>query len=189
MSKPQDPKGAGASRTRPTSESDSGLERLRNLFGGGGNRSGPPRPGSDGEDEEDDSMLRMSFLEHLEELRSRIIKILLGMVVAICVAFTFTDPLWKVVVQPAKAALTANGFPPTLAQLTPMEAFNVVWFKLPLVCAIFLASPWVVYQIWAFISPGLYKREKRFAVPFVLCTAGLFILGGAFAYFVAFRFV
>ncbi len=130
----------------------------------------------------------MSFLEHLEELRSRIIKILLGMIVALCVSFSFTDPLWHFVVQPAKAALIANGFPPTLAQITPMEAFNVIWFKLPLVCSIFLASPWVVYQIWAFISPGLYKREKRFAIPFVTGIAGLFIIGGLFGYFVAFRF-
>ena len=55
-------------------------------------------------------------------------------------------------------------------------------------CSIFLASPWILYQVWAFISPGLYKKERRWAVPFVICSAGLFILGGLFAYFVAFRF-
>jgi sec-independent protein translocase protein TatC len=189
MSQPLDPKGAGASRTGSTSASvtETGLERLRNLFGGRGNTPGPP--GSPGEEDgEDDGMLRMSFLEHLEELRSRIIKILIGLAVALGISFTFCDPLWHFVVQPAKAALTANGFPPTLAQITPMEAFNVIWFKLPLVCAIFIASPWVLYQVWAFISPGLYKKEKRFAVPFVLGTAGLFILGGLFGYFVAFRY-
>src|SRR5208283_2611 len=190
MSQPLDPKGAGASRTVGTSksETESGLERLPNLFGGGGPRGDGPGPGSHDEDEEDDGMLRMSFLEHLEELRSRIIKMIIGIGVAVCVSVTFADPLWNFVVRPAKAALTANGFPDKLAQITPMEAFNVVWFKLPLVCSIFLASPWVLYQVWAFISPGLYKREKRFAVPFVLGTAGLFILGGLFGYFVAFRY-
>jgi sec-independent protein translocase protein TatC len=69
-----------------------------------------------------------------------------------------------------------------------MESFTVVWLKLPLLAAVFLASPWVVYQVWGFIAPGLYKRERRWAAPFVLCAAGLFILGGLFAYFVAFRF-
>ncbi len=60
--------------------------------------------------------------------------------------------------------------------------------KLPLLCAIFLGSPWILYQVWKFIAPGLYKSERRWAVPFVLSTAGLFIAGGAFAYFVAFRY-
>jgi sec-independent protein translocase protein TatC len=69
-----------------------------------------------------------------------------------------------------------------------MEAFNVMWIKLPILTSIFLASPWILYQVWAFIAPGLYKRERRWAVPFVICSAGLFILGGLFAYFVAFRF-
>ena len=188
MSSPLDPKGAGASRTSGASAADSGLERLRNLFGGGDNTPGPPRPPGEGDDEEDDGMLRMSFLQHLEELRSRLIKCILGIIAAVCVSFAFVDPLWKFVMKPAKAALIANGFPPTLAQLTPMEAFNVIWFKLPLVCAIFIASPWILYQVWAFISPGLYKKERRWAVPFVLGTAGLFILGGLFGYFVAFRF-
>jgi sec-independent protein translocase protein TatC len=54
--------------------------------------------------------------------------------------------------------------------------------------AVFLSSPWIIYQVWAFISPGLYKKERRFAAPFILFSAGLFILGGCFAYFVAFRF-
>ena len=193
MSSPLDPKGAGASRTGGTpksaSESESALERLRNLFGGGGQTPGPPRPGSgDEDDDEDEGMLRMSFLDHLEELRTRIIRILLGVAVALGVSLTFCDPLLKIVVKPAKAALLANGYQPTLAQHSPMEAFNIIWFQLPLVCSIFIASPWVLYQVWAFISPGLYKREKRWAVPFVLGTAGLFILGGLFGYFVAFRY-
>jgi sec-independent protein translocase protein TatC len=190
MSSPLDPKGAGASRTGAAPTSDSSLDRLRNLFGGGGNTVGPSRPSSSSgdDDEEDEGMLRMSFLEHLEELRTRIIRIIIGVGVALGVSLTFCDPLWEFVERPAKAALLANGFPPTLAQLTPMEAFNVIWFKLPLVCSIFLASPWVLYQVWAFISPGLYKKERRWAVPFVLGTAGLFILGGLFGYFVAFRY-
>ena len=189
MSSPLDPKGAGAPRTAGASSPETGLERLRNLFGGGGgNTPGPPRLPSDEDDQEDEGMLRMSFLEHLEELRSRIIKILIGMGVALGISLTFCDPLWHFVVQPAKAALIANGYPPTLAQITPMEAFNVIWFKLPVVCAIFIASPWVLYQVWAFISPGLYRKEKKWAVPFVLGTAGLFILGGLFGYFVAFRY-
>ncbi|MGH9667450.1 MAG: twin-arginine translocase subunit TatC, partial [Bryobacteraceae bacterium] len=60
--------------------------------------------------------------------------------------------------------------------------------KVPMLVSIFVASPWLLYQVWAFIAPGLYKKERRWAVPFILSTAGLFIAGGAFAYFIAFRF-
>jgi len=145
----------------------------------------PPDSSSDG----DDGMLRMSFLEHLQELRSRIIKMVMGVLVATVISFSFCSQLWRVIAGPAVEALTSLGIkPPTLKAITPMEQFNVIWVKLPFLCALFLASPWVVYQVWAFISPGLYKRERRYAVPFILCSAGLFIGGGAFAYFVAFRF-
>jgi sec-independent protein translocase protein TatC len=134
-------------------------------------------------------MLRMSFLEHLEELRSRIIKILIGIAVAFLGSLTFCYPLWKVVSQPATAALKTLGYnPPELVAVQPMEQFNTIWVKIPLLCAAFIASPWVLYQIWAFVSPGLYRRERRWAAPFILCSAGLFILGGLFAYFVAFRY-
>jgi len=134
-------------------------------------------------------MLRMSFLEHLTELRSRIIKMVMGVLVSMVVSFSFCSQLWRLIAAPAVEALTALGIkPPTLKAITPMEQFNVIWVKLPFLCALFLASPWVLYQVWAFISPGLYKRERRYAVPFILTSAGLFIGGGAFAYFVAFRF-
>ena len=134
-------------------------------------------------------MLRMSFMGHLEELRWRILRALLGVVVAFLVSLSFAEPLWRAVSAPAVDALKHLHInPPKLVVITPMEGFNIIWLKMPLLVSVFLASPWILYQVWAFISPGLYRREKRWAVPFILCTAGLFIAGGCFAYFVAFRF-
>lgn len=136
-------------------------------------------------------MLRMSFMEHLEELRTRILRALVGMVVAFLISMFFTKELWRIVSEPAVSALTHLGFNPPdnqLVAIKPMEQFNIIWLYMPLLVSVFLASPWILYQVWAFISPGLYKREKRFAVPFILSTAGLFITGGVFAYFVAFRY-
>jgi sec-independent protein translocase protein TatC len=193
MDSPEVTMGSGApGKTSASSESATVtptevLQKAKQRFGGG--RKPPPTPpgGGDGDDE-DEGMLRMSFLEHLEELRSRIIKMLVGVAVSFGVSLLFCDQLWNFVRQPASRALIALGYQPNLAQITPMETFNVIWFKLPIVCAIFLSSPWIVYQVWAFISPGLYRRERRFAAPFILCSAGLFILGGVFAYFVAFRY-
>ncbi len=149
----------------------------------------PPPPSEDeDEDEDEDGMLRMSFLEHLEELRTRLIRVVVGMVAAYGFCLIFAKYLWSLVSAPAESALRTLGFEPTLAQLKPMDAFLVIYVKLPLLAALFLSSPWILWQAWAFIAPGLYKKERRFAGPFVICTAGLFILGGLFAYFVAFRF-
>ena len=152
----------------------------------------PPPPKSDDDDADDPEekgMLRMSFMEHLEELRARLLRSVIGVIAAFCISITFCKPLWHIVAEPAVSALTHLGVkPPNLVAISPMEQFNVIYLKLPLLMSIFVGSPWVLYQVWAFISPGLYKREKRWAVPFVTSTAGLFIAGGCFAYFVAFRF-
>ena len=150
----------------------------------------PPAPPEDeDEDPEDKGMLRMSFMEHLEELRYRILRAIIGVIVAFVASLAFANDLWRVVSAPAVGALQHLGIdPPDLAQITPMEGFNVIWIKLPLLVSVFVGSPWILYQVWGFISPGLYKKEKRWAVPFILSTAGLFIGGGLFAYFVAFRF-
>ncbi len=156
---------------------------------GGGGRVPPPPPPGDDDDAEEDGMLRMSFLEHLEEMRSRIIRALMGLGVAFLLCIIFCYPLWDIVKAPAIDALKRIGAnPPKLVINEPMEGFSIIWVKVPLVFSLFLASPWVLYQVWAFISPGLYKKEKRMAVPFVVSTAGLFIIGGLFAYFIAFRY-
>jgi sec-independent protein translocase protein TatC len=179
--------GASQSASSSTAVEVAGFSRRP----GGGSKQPPTPPtsgGGDDGDDDGDGMLRMSFLEHLEELRSRIIKALMGIAVAFVGSIFFTGPLWKIIKAPATVALKTLGYKPQLIAIDPMEQFNIIWFKLPVVCAIFLASPWVFYQIWAFISPGLYRRERRWAAPFVLSSAGLFIMGGCFAYFVAFRF-
>ena len=161
--------------------------------GSSGGSTPPPvssaKSSGDGDEpEEDDGMLRMSFLEHLEELRQRIINMLGGLAVAFILSLFFTNDLWKIVQRPAARALTSLGFDPYLIITSPMEGFMIVWVKLPVLTAIFIASPWILYQVWAFVAPGLYKRERRWATPFILSSAGLFILGGLFAYFIAFRF-
>ena len=178
MDSPEEQRGAG----QPPSGSmpmAGAFESARRRMGGGA----PPPPDA----EEEEGMLRMSFLEHLEELRKRIIRALIGSAVAFGVSFLFSDQLWDIIKQPAVSALKELGYEQRLVQITPMETINIIWFKLPLVCAIFLASPWVVYQVWAFISPGLYRKERRWAAPFIISSAGLFIAGGLFAYFFAFR--
>ena len=151
----------------------------------------PPPPAEDEEegDEEERGMLRMSFMGHLEELRTRLIRALLGLVVAFLASMVFSKEIWRIVQSPAVNALKHLGInPPRLVYITPMEGFNIIWIKMPLLVSVFVGSPWLLYQVWAFISPGLYKRERRWAVPFILCTAGLFIAGGLFAYLVAFRY-
>lgn len=159
--------------------------RIGGGFGGG---SGAPPPPPE-EDDDDEGMLRMSFLQHLEELRSRLIKAIIGGIVAFVACIGFGPWLWTIISAPATDALIKIGLKnTTLVATEPMEGFNIMWFKVPAVVSLFVAAPWILYQVWAFIAPGLYKKERKWAIPFVLCTAGLFIGGGLFAYFVAFRF-
>lgn len=153
----------------------------------------PPPPSGDDkkpeDDDDNDGMLRMSFMEHLEELRRRIIYGLGGLGVAFALCLTFTKELWLIVQEPAAAAFRNLGMKDvSLVFTSPMESFTIIWVKLPLLTSIFIGSPWILFQVWRFISPGLYPKERRFAAPFVIFSAGLFILGGLFAYFVAFRF-
>jgi sec-independent protein translocase protein TatC len=156
--------------------------------GGSGKPPKPPEP-PDEEDDGEEGMARMSFLEHLEELRKRLLLAIGGIGVAFFLCLFFSDELWSVVFAPAGAALRhLNVNPPTLKLINPMDSFQIMWMKLPILAAVFLSSPWILYQVWAFIAPGLYKRERRWAVPFVVSSASLFIVGGFFAYFIAFRY-
>ena len=138
-------------------------------------------------DPDDDGMLRMSLLEHLEELRARIIRALIGFGVAYVACMLFAGPLWNFVQAPGVAAFKEIGSGGFIA-VGVMERFSIIYVWTPLVAAIFVSFPWMIYQAWAFISPGLYPSERKWAVPFVVCTGGLFLCGGLFAYFVAFRY-
>ena len=134
-------------------------------------------------------LLRMSFMEHLEELRARILKALWGFGAIFLVCVLFSYPLFKIVERPGLIALKNTGVPGAhFVQTNVMESFSIIWVWTPVVAAMFLGSPWILWQAWAFIAPGLYERERRWAVPFLLCTAGLFIAGGLFGYFVAFPY-
>jgi sec-independent protein translocase protein TatC len=138
------------------------------------------------EEDEDEGMLRMSFMDHLEELRSRLISILIGGGAAFLLAMIAANPIWSFVQAPLRFAVDqVHG---DIIAITPMEQFTIIYMWVPVLAAIYIAAPWVIYQIWAFIAPGLYPRERKWAAPFIIITAGLFVAGGAFAYYVAFRF-
>lgn len=177
---------AGSGAPTPPEE-PSLFDRIAGIFGSAGERltSSIPKPGQD----EEDGMVRMSFLDHLEELRHRLIMIVYGIAGAFCFALFFRNEMWEIVERPAtKALMDLHVVPPELSLISPMDSFQIIWMKLPLLAALFLASPWVLYQVWAFIAPGLYKHERKWAIPFVTSSAGLFIIGGVFAYFVIFRY-
>lgn len=127
----------------------------------------------------------MSFLEHLEELRRRIIYSILAVGGGFLVAWGFSDRIFTVMQQPIMEALQRHGMEERLVYLSPIEPFNM-YLKIGLLGGVFLASPVVLYQVWMFISPGLYRQEKRYAVPFLFATVGLFLAGGYFGFRIAY---
>ncbi|GJQ29049.1 MAG: Sec-independent protein translocase protein TatC [Phycisphaerae bacterium] len=103
----------------------------------------------------------MPLGDHLEELRSRIIWALLGLVPIALVAMGFGKYLLAFLVEPARVALEEAGQDATLIQTNPLEAFGT-YMKVSLIAAVIVGSPWMFYQFWRFVAPGLYKHEKRF---------------------------
>src|SRR3989442_659383 len=108
--------------------------------GGGGGTPPPPPPPEDEEDEDGEGMLRMSFLEHLEELRYRIIHALMGFGVAFLACIVFANQLWQIVEAPAADALRKIGARDKLVIIDPMEGFSIIWVWTPLVATMFVAS-------------------------------------------------
>jgi sec-independent protein translocase protein TatC len=135
-------------------------------------------------DEQDGSGGRMSFLEHLDELRRRIINAVLALLAGFLIAFGFVGYIFDFVVRPMQEMLPEGQ---TLIYTNPPEAF-VLDIKLALIAGLVLASPVVMFQVWRFIAPGLYVNEKKWAIPFVLLTTVCFVTGAAFSHYVVFPF-
>ena len=127
----------------------------------------------------------MSFLEHLEELRARLLRSAASILIGTGVCFYFRDAIYGYMARPVTETLRGLGYPDKLNYFNPTDPFNL-YIKLSMVGGIFLASPYILWQVWLFISPGLYRHEKRYVWPFVVLTSGLFMLGGLFAYKMAF---
>jgi sec-independent protein translocase protein TatC len=128
-----------------------------------------------------DAMPAMSFLDHLEELRRRIIYSIVAVTVGFFACWGYAERIVGWMQKPIMEALRKNGMPQTLVYLNPTDPFNL-YLKVGALAGLFVACPVVLYQVWMFISPGLYRHEKRYVTPFMISTVGLFLAGGMFGY-------
>ena len=125
----------------------------------------------------------MSFLGHLEELRKRIISCAIAIAVTFAFSFVFREAIFDYLEQPILEVLLERGIDTGLVITKPTDAFTI-WLKVCFASGVFLAAPIIVWQVWLFIAPGLYRREKMYAVPFFLSGTTLFLGGGLFAYYI-----
>jgi sec-independent protein translocase protein TatC len=125
----------------------------------------------------------MTVLEHIGELRSRLIKALLGTLPAMILSWELREQLLEFLMHPFTLAYQRLGLgdKAVLNYSNPPEMFTT-YMKISIVCGFMMSSPWVFYQVWGFIAPGLYKKEKLYAIPFVLSSTVFFAGGAFFAY-------
>jgi sec-independent protein translocase protein TatC len=118
----------------------------------------------------------MSLMEHLEELRRRIVHSAIYLVLGSAVAYIFHEKLYSLVQAPLDRLHIKLNY------THPMDPLNL-YLQVSLIGGAILASPFILYQVWLFIAPGLYQKEKRFVIPFMAATVALFLTGAAFGYF------
>src|SRR6202047_3887816 len=123
----------------------------------------------------------MGFLDHLEELRTRLVYSIAAVALGFFACWWKVETIYEVMQRPIMKALRDNGMAEKLVYLNPTEPFNL-YLKIAALAGLFLTSPFVLYQVWMFISPGLYRNEKRYVVPFMVSTIALFSAGGYFGF-------
>jgi sec-independent protein translocase protein TatC len=129
----------------------------------------------------DEALPSMGFLDHLEELRRRVIWSIVYIVGGFSVCYWYHEEIYNLMQKPIFEALRAHGLVEKLVYLNPTEPFNM-YLKVAFIGGIFVASPLILYQVWLFIAPGLYRQERRYVAPFLFSTVGLFVGGGVFGY-------
>jgi sec-independent protein translocase protein TatC len=137
--------------------------------------------GLSGDEHTREAMPTMGFLDHLEELRTRLVYSIAAVAVGFFACWWKVEKIYEIMQRPIIDVLKANGMSEKLVYLNPTEPFNL-YLKIAALAGLFLTSPFVLYQVWMFISPGLYRNEKRYVVPFMVSTIALFITGGYFGY-------
>lgn len=131
---------------------------------------------------DEDAGGKMSFLDHLDELRRRIVHAVISVFVGFVVAFFFINEIFNFIMRPLQQLLPPGG---TLIYTDPTEAF-LLYIKIALIAGLILASPAVMLQVWLFVAPGLYSHEKKWAIPFVVMSSFFFVLGAAFSHYIVF---
>ena len=124
------------------------------------------------------------FLEHLEELRQRLIRCLIAVGVAFVICYIFSKEIFALLTIPLREALPEGS---SMIFTNLPEAF-FTYLKLSFFSGIFLAFPYILYQAWLFVAPGLYAHEKRYLLPFLVFATFFFVAGAAFGYFVVFPY-
>jgi sec-independent protein translocase protein TatC len=146
-------------------------------------KAGPPQIELTDPDELELEGGRMSFLEHLDELRKRLIASIIGIAIGCVLSFILLDRyIFPFILVPMQQMLPQGG---TLISTEPTEWF-MLWLKVGLLAGVLIATPFILYQVWLFVAPGLYSHEKRFAIPFVLFSSIFFFGGAAFSHYMAF---
>ncbi|MCX5857117.1 MAG: twin-arginine translocase subunit TatC, partial [Deltaproteobacteria bacterium] len=124
---------------------------------------------------------KLPLTAHLEELKKRLVRSLIAIGVGFGVCYYFKDALFKIMTKPLMDVMPKNSY---MIYTSLPEAF-FTYMKIAFFASLFLTAPFTLYQIWKFISPGLFPREKKYVVPFVLTSTLLFVGGVVFAYFLA----
>jgi len=125
------------------------------------------------------------LVAHLTELRDKLLRSLLAILIVFICLFAFANEIYAFVSEPLRAILPEGA---TMIATDVASPF-LTPFKLTMVAAVFLAIPYVLYQVWSFIAPGMYRHEKRLAIPLLVSSVALFYAGAAFAYYVVFPLI
>jgi len=127
---------------------------------------------------------KQPFLSHLEELRKRLIYCAIAVGIGFVISYAFSENLFTILISPLKEQLPSDD----RLIFTSLPEMFLTYLKTAFITGILLTSPFLFYQIWMFIAPGLYRREKRYVIPFVLSSTILFVGGALFGYFIVFPF-
>lgn len=138
----------------------------------------PPPP-------ESTDAIEQPFISHLVELRDRLLRVVIAVLVIFAMLLPFANTLFTALAGPLMRHMPENSSMIATAVVSPL----MIPIKLALVLAVFIAVPYILFQLWSFIAPGLYKHERRMAVPLLISSTLLFYLGGVFAYFVVFPLI
>lgn len=185
---PTAPEGAA---DKDTAASDAAATADSTATGEGGSDAPPPppeTPDKDGEKEEEEggesSRAQMSFLDHLSELRIRLTRCCIAVGIGFLACYGFSKQLFELLMRPLVEVIP----PDSKLIFTALPEAFFTYIKVALVGGVLLTSPYIFYQIWCFIAPGLYEEERKHLMPVALCSGLFFVVGASFGYYVVFPF-